>query len=506
MKRPNVRTDELHTPYETTHVDFFKFVKTRNHAAVCEELQNSAKPGNRCLVKKCQPGFRLHDGHCIYVNHSTSCLEPHENAFSDEYSVADLFRAAPLVVIKGGIKRLVTEEPAYQYRENILKGTESCSEVKQKVYRVLLGEMNQDETKCYLIYSTVLSYQSIVQVMESGEIERHLFPKSRLVKMVLINHDPVIDLNCSGDSGSYVLTPKIRNSIYKMEFQSRESDRIIISNRDPLATVRDMRTRKTIYHVLFCRLSSGRDGCSLDSSRYSIYESCPKYELTTLPNSWSLSMTLKNGELLQNVDYLYSEIGNVLVCADLYDQTYTDKFPGSMGIAVSTCYSMSLVCLLATLFIHLRYPPLRTLPGLMLMNLIIALFLAQLIYLMNSFRIFTGNQAFCKSMAPAQHYLWLASFAWMLCLSLDIFQCFSASSPTVKTYMRITYYKYMSVGWLVPIPIPLTAIIMDIMGIASIGYDSTLCWLSGTKSVLYLFAFPVLSIVSINIILFVGCV
>ena len=109
-------------------------------------------------------------------------------------------------------------------------------------------------------------------------------------------------------------------------------------------------------------------------------------------------------------------------------------------------------------------------------------------------------------MASTQHYFWLASFSWMLCLSLDIFQCFSASCSTVKAYMRSTYYKYMTAGWLLPITIPQTAVIMDSIGLASIGYDSTACWLSGTKSVLYLFALPVLTIVTINIVLFVASV
>ena len=347
-----------------THLNFSKTFEPYSHAGACEKLHLWGKPGNRCLVKKCQSGFRLHDGHCISVDHSTSCLKPHENAFSDEYNVADLFRSALLVITEHRVKRPKMEEPKNIFLEKILNEAESCSDIHQNVYHFHLREMNQDGSQCYLIYSTALSYQSIVQMMESGEIERHIFPGSRLIKVAVTNHDPVLGLNCSEDSGTYVLTHKIRNSVLETEFQSRESDRIVFSNGDPLVTIKDKKNRKMTHHVLFCRSSLGRDECRLASKySYANYENCPKYELTTLPNSWSSSMTLKGGDRLRNVDYLYSELGNVLVCADVYDQRYAN---GLSGIVFSNYCSVSLLCLLATFLTHLRSPPLRTLPELML--------------------------------------------------------------------------------------------------------------------------------------------
>ena len=488
-------------------INFFKFVKSNPSPDPCQTLHLRGQPGDICLIKKCQPGFRLHDGQCISINHSISCLQHYENFYNDEYNVVDLFRPALLVVIDHEGNGLVKDELVYRIRETILEVAGSCSEVQQKVYLDIFKETGLGNIRCYLIYSTAWSYSSIVQAMESGEIERYMFPGSRLVKIAAVNHDPVVGINCSGGTDSYIVTHKVKSTIPKILFRSRVSDRLVISNQDPMVAIKDVLNQKTTYHALFCKLRSGKDGCGLNGTRrYSIYENCPKYELETLPNSWVESMTLTGGVRLTNEDYLYSEKGNVLVCSEVYDQKYADEFSERMAIAVSTCYSVSLLCLLATFLIYVRYPPLRTLPGLMLMNLIVALFLAQLMYLMNTFKLFAIDKTFCKFMASAQHFFWLSSFAWMLCLSLDIFRCFSVSCSTVKTYMRTTYYKYMSAGWLVPIPVPLVAMIMDYMDIASIGYDSTTCWLWGTNSVLYLFALPVLSIVTINIILFVGSV
>ena len=215
-------------------------------------------------------------------------------------------------------------------------------------------------------------------------------------------------------------------------------------------------------------------------------------------------MTLSNGEELFVEHYISTLEGHVLVCADVYDEKYRHAFDGRMVIAISICYSVSLLCLLTTFLIHVRYRPLRTLPGLMLMNLIAALFSAQLMYLMNSLGLFHGNPILCQVLATAQHYFWLTSFTWMACMSLDIFKCLSTSCTRINTYNAAKYHKCVFAAWLAPLPIPVVANVLTKSATSDVGYDSTLCWLAGARSVLYLFALPVLSIVAGNIILFVG--
>ena len=51
-----------------------------------------------CLMKKCQPGFKLHDNQCISRNYTTICFETNENIYSARYDIADLFRPALVVI------------------------------------------------------------------------------------------------------------------------------------------------------------------------------------------------------------------------------------------------------------------------------------------------------------------------------------------------------------------------------------------------------------------------
>ena len=344
--------------------------------------------------------------------------------------------------------------------------------------------------------------------MEDHTDAANLLPNVPIQRMIILNHDPVVGVTCSAGVHPEPITHSETTNKNLVEFRTRKMDRVFVSNRDPVIISRNWYAREEDeMWVLLCKPNNESPGCNLmDYNAYANYVACPKYELKSLPSFWTNSVTLSNGEKLFAEEYMKSVEGHVLVCSDVYDDEYIDFLANRMAIAVSTCYSVSLLCLLTTFLIHLIYRPLRTLPGLMLMNLIVALFLAQFMYLLNSFGLFLGEPILCQVLATAQHYFWLASFAWMACMSLDIFNCLSASCTTVNTYVAAKYFKYVLAGWLAPLPIPLVANVLTNTTTGEIGYDSTLCWLAGSKAVLYLFALPVLTIVGINIFLFVGSV
>ena len=318
----------------------------------------------------------------------------------------------------------------------------------------------------------------------------------------------MIGVTCSTGFYTVLISNSVITSEKLVEFRTRKMNRVFMSNRDPVVIIRNWNPgQQDKTWVLLCKTNTEIPGCNYtDYNPYMQYDTCPKYELETLPTSWRKSFTLSNGEELFAEHYMNTPEGHVLVCADVYDKKYIDLFDYRITIAVSTGYSVSLLCLLTTFLIHIRYRPLRTLPGLILMNLIAALFLAQLMYLMNSLDLFHGNPIRCQVFATAQHYFWLTSFSWMACISVDIFKCLSASCTTINTYSAAKYHKYVLVSWLTPLPIPMVANVLTITATSDVGYDSTLCWLAGSKSVLYLFALPVLSVVTTNIILFVGSV
>ena len=107
---------------------------------------------------------------------------------------------------------------------------------------------------------------------------------------------------------------------------------------------------------------------------------------------------------------------------------------------------------------------------LMLMNLIIALFLAPFLFLLNS-------------LITAQHDFWLFSFAWMICMLYNVFKCFATSGTITIPYIAGKHYKYVLSVWLAPLHIPLVAHMLTIAGPV---YGCTLWWLDGQRAVLYL--------------------
>ena len=141
------------------------------------------------------------------------------------------------------------------------------------------------------------------------------------------------------------------------------------------------------------------------------------------------------------------------------------------------------------------------------MNLTVALFLAQLLFLLNAWGLFQTHPVLCLIMATAQHHFWLASFAWMACMSLDIFRCLSPACISVSTYTTSKYSKYTLAGWLMPLPFPLSATVLTLTTSSTLVYSkSGSCWMANQQGVLYLFAIPVFTTVALNIFLFIGSV
>ena len=175
-------------------------------------------------------------------------------------------------------------------------------------------------------------------------------------------------------------------------------------------------------------------------------------------------------------------------------------------IVIPTCYTISIVCLLMTFLVYAHLAVLRTVPGLMLMNLIMALFLAQLSYLLTSIGLFSTLPVLCEMMAAAQHYFWFCSFAWMAAMSWDIYRCLSDPLPSGSSLDSRCLMHTALCCWLTPALLPSVTLLLSSFGWWSLGYDSNspTCWMANAASVLYLFALPVLTVVSCNVILFIA--
>ena len=129
---------------------------------------------------------------------------------------------------------------------------------------------------------------------------------------------------------------------------------------------------------------------------------CLKYMLTATNTTIGNTRVSISGKQLNPGEFLVSNSGNILVCVDLYKQLHGSKTNVSkLFIVVSAVYTVSLCCLMATLVIYMRYRVLRNLPGLMLMNLILVLLVAQFLFLLDALGTIPSEPVFCQVMASA---------------------------------------------------------------------------------------------------------
>ena len=491
---------------ETSYINIFQFIESSSSPNHCPQLHATGHPGNMCLMRKCQPGFKLYDNQCISHNHTSACFETHENIYSAGYNIADLFRPALKAIFE---KRELNKQPpdaAENNTNHILQDSKPCYDILGHTYKSLLNESNFQQLNCCIIYMDPFAYLNTIQMMESRELEENIFLGYSIVQMAAFNHDPERGLNCSWGASSEEVTQRTYISNHTMKFRSYKTGRLLISNIDPFVVMKNVLKQKTKYHALFCKLNTRKNGCDLKlSGLYPSYNRCPKYELKSIPVSWRNAMTLMDGKRIPQGEYMYSRNGNVFVCADVYNQKYRHKEPWKLRTAVMLCYIVSLLSLLATFVIYMRYPPLSTKLGLMLLHLVVALFLAQFLYILNSFGLAKFSPILCQIMAASQHYFWLVSFAWMLCISLDLFRCLSKIETTDLSQVDLKYYLYGIAGWMFPASISLIVTVLTVTKVM-IGYDLKVCWISRPKNVFYFFALPVLSIVAINVCLFVSSV
>ncbi|KAM8925827.1 adhesion G protein-coupled receptor E2-like [Lycaon pictus] len=158
---------------------------------------------------------------------------------------------------------------------------------------------------------------------------------------------------------------------------------------------------------------------------------------------------------------------------------------------------LSLLCLFLAALTFLLCKAIQNTSTSLHLQLSICLFLAHLLFLVAIDR--TEIKVLCSIIAGALHYLYLASFTWMLLEGLHLF--LTARNLKVVNYSSVNRFmkKLMfPVGYGVP------AIIMAISA-ASRPYlygTPTRCWLNQEKRFIWSFLGPVCAIVSVNLAFF----
>ncbi|KAM5308525.1 adhesion G protein-coupled receptor E3-like isoform 3-T3 [Glossophaga mutica] len=159
--------------------------------------------------------------------------------------------------------------------------------------------------------------------------------------------------------------------------------------------------------------------------------------------------------------------------------------------------SLSLLCLLLAALTFLLCRAIQNTSTSLHLQLCICLFLAHLLFLTAINR--TEIKVLCAIIAGALHYLYLASFTWMLLEGLHLF--LTARNLTVVNYSSVS--RFMK--WLMfPVGFGVPAVIVAISAASRPHLYGTAarCWLHAQQGFVWTFLGPVCTIFSINLAFF----
>ena len=140
------------------------------------------------------------------------------------------------------------------------------------------------------------------------------------------------------------------------------------------------------------------------------------------------SLFLINQSIFLSKDqYYFLKNDHILFCADQWltiskPSITSPTFPFYRDVLSIISTSISLLCLLIFIFVFYLVPSLHNLPGKCLLLLSISLFLGQLIFI--SISNLRDYQSICLISSILIHYFYLASFFWLLIISINVYSAF----------------------------------------------------------------------------------
>ena len=176
----------------------------------------------------------------------------------------------------------------------------------------------------------------------------------------------------------------------------------------------------------------------------------------------------RTGRLYTNREYRYDDFRPdmyIVVCKhDAYNGTTGGKKLGFVekapGVVSTIATFLSIVALAITLITFILFSSLRNLPGCNVINLIIALIIAQALFLSQSLSVVTKSSV-CLSFALGIHFFYLASFFWMNVMAFDLWKTFHKGFSLYVSEISERLLYYALYAWGMPVIIVVIGIILD---------------------------------------------
>ncbi|XP_038052418.1 uncharacterized protein LOC119725129 [Patiria miniata] len=163
---------------------------------------------------------------------------------------------------------------------------------------------------------------------------------------------------------------------------------------------------------------------------------------------------------------------------------------------------LSLLALAATFVTYCVFPEIRNTAGKSTMNLVVALFVAILLFLLTGY--LRQSRAACVSGAVGAHFAWLAAFCWMTVLSVSVARTL-ASKVTIPHRGRgidRSLVTYMCLAWGIPLIIVTICLALQFCNCTSlptIYAERNICWITDATVRVVVFLVPVAVSLVLNI-------
>ncbi|XP_054575621.1 cadherin EGF LAG seven-pass G-type receptor 1 [Eptesicus fuscus] len=209
------------------------------------------------------------------------------------------------------------------------------------------------------------------------------------------------------------------------------------------------------------------------------------------PGGWSA----KGCELLArnrtHVTCQCSHTASFAVLMDVSRREHGDVLP--LKIVTYAAVSLSLAALLVAFVLLALVRTLRSNLHSAHRNLVGALFLSQLVFVVGVTQ--TGNPFLCTLIAIALHYVCMSAFAWTFVESLHVYRMLTEARNVDAGPMRFYYV----VGWGLPAVVTGLAVGLDPQGYGNPDF----CWLSLRDTLIWSFVGPVGTVIIVNTVIFV---
>ena len=185
------------------------------------------------------------------------------------------------------------------------------------------------------------------------------------------------------------------------------------------------------------------------------------------------------------------------------DRVQMFKFDKIQGIVSFIGQIISLTALALNFLTYIIFPSLQNLPGKCIMNLVFALFVAHLLFVVGVGQ--TGDRKVCRAVAMVMHYGFLASFFWMNVLAFELWKTFTRievrhNEKDTKKFLFYAFYSWVSPALIVAIGA--TGDVLYTHSEFVPGYGKGVCWLTNGSGLLLFFALPIGILLLLNLLLY----